>query len=113
MVLSVDFIWVKCREKVAWGATVQCRGLAAAVAASTGRGAGCAAQTGLAAAVVVLTGRGAGCAVQTGLAVAGLHRLAVPSTSAWGRNFRLLHLLSLQLTWAKTLVQPFKYLLFF
>lgn len=42
-----------------------------------------------------------------------LRWLVVPSTNAWGRNFRLLHLLSLQLTWAKTLVQPFKYLLFF
>lgn len=35
---------------------VQCRGLPTAVAASTSRGAGCAAQTGLAAAVAALTG---------------------------------------------------------
>lgn len=37
LVLGVEFIWVRCREKAAWGA-------------------GCAAQTGLAAAVAALTG---------------------------------------------------------
>lgn len=57
LALSVEFIRVRCREKAACGVqAVQCRGLTAAVAAPTGRGAGCAAQSGLAAAVAAPTG---------------------------------------------------------